>query len=164
MHYRASSILEYPILAWPFILLTFAELIITGTLFYLYKGHYISITDIIFGAAILMGFMSVEYFYVKELNKKLRKEILVDDRGIRIVDTLFKNVFFFSGIYETKLTWDQIESIELTNHWKGPIRLKTPNRTITFWFGFRPDVNGEIVKTIKARLSGSESQKKGRPL
>jgi hypothetical protein len=152
MHYKAQSILEYPQFSWPSLFVTFSELGVVGLVLILERMGIVSRLFTSLVCLIIAVVILVEVRRLEKLTEALSKEVLIDQSGIKIVDTRRKSPFVAGDQYQLSFSWDEIKSVSLLSNWKGPIKLETQEGDFSFWFGFRPEINKQIVEEIKNRL------------
>ena len=154
MRYDLSGVPENLNEVWPFIVLTILELTILLLLHFLSRYEIITEAIWIVSTVLVLVFMWVETNYRFKLQKKLRKEIIIDDTGVTIKDTKTRKLYWVEKIYEINLNWNDIISVELLNsQWTGSlIRIFTGKGRISFWLGFAPDMGLKIGEEMNAKI------------
>jgi len=157
MRYDWSGAAENLNQLWPFFGLTIVEAMTLFLLYFLFRYEIITEPIWIMSSALVVVLMWVETNHRFKLKKKLRKEIVIDEQGVTIIDTKTRKMYWVEKIYEINLNWNEIIAVELFNsQWKGSlIKIITEKGPISFWLGFQPDIGRKISKEINAKIMSS---------
>jgi hypothetical protein len=152
MHYKAQSVVEYPNFSWPFFLSTVLGWLLGIVLILLYMNDVLSFFSLFLSTALLISLMGFQLKYMRKVYDKIRKEVVIDANGVRIIEGKFKHWFFPGEITDDFFAWKEILGVELLNKSKGPIKLETQEGDFSFWFGRYPQINEQVVQEIKGHL------------